>query len=247
MGIYGCFSAYYDILTDDVDYKGRTDYLYGLFDRFGKKPSLLLDLACGTGGFSLEFAKKGVSVIGVDPSEDMLAVARNKAVLENTDILFLCQAGQDLDLYGTVDSAICCLDSINHVTDSNELQRLFERVALFAEQDSLFIFDVNTEYKHEKILADNIFVRETDTLFSVWQNFYDPDSKITDICLDFFEKTDSGYKRLSEDFSERVYSDRQLCEMLSSAGFKTEAVFGDMTTQPPAPDSQRNIYVVRRV
>ena len=86
---YGVFSEYYDILTDDIDYKGRTDYLYGLFNRFGEVPTLMLDLACGTGSFSLEFSKKGIEVIAVDPSESMLSVAREKAQNEEQDILFL--------------------------------------------------------------------------------------------------------------------------------------------------------------
>ena len=90
MSAYGDFSLVYDSLTEDVDYKGRTEYLYGLFKSFGAEPQLLLDLACGTGSFSLEFANLGVDVIGVDPSEDMLSVAREKAESAGKDILFLC-------------------------------------------------------------------------------------------------------------------------------------------------------------
>ena len=72
MSIYDEFSRYYDYLTGDVDYKKRTKYLLSLFKRFDKKPSLLLDLACGTGGFSVQFSKAGIDVIGVDISEEML-------------------------------------------------------------------------------------------------------------------------------------------------------------------------------
>ncbi len=244
---YGCFSNYYDILTDDVDYKGRADYLYGLFKSFGAVPTLMLDLACGTGNFSLLFAEKGIDVVGVDPSEDMLSVAREKAAKQKENILFLCQAGEELDLYGTVDGAVCCLDSINHITDVDKLKRLFSRVSLFLEKDKLFIFDVNTVYKHEHILADNTFVREDDGLFFVWQNSFDKSSNSTEIYLDFFIEQDGVYVRESEDFCERAYSDAELKCMLAEAGLKVEAVYGDMTTSPPNEDSERNIYVVRKV
>lgn len=247
MSVYGCFSEYYDILTEDVDYKGRADYLYGLFKRFDKAPTLLLDLACGTGGFSLEFAKKGIDVIGVEPSEEMLSVAREKSAKENLDVLYLCQTGQELDLYGTVDGAVCCLDSINHITDENELQALFSRVSLFLEQGRLFIFDVNTEYKHEIILADNTFVRETDDLFLVWQNFYSPQNKTTNICLDFFTESDGVYIRESEDFAERAYSHAEIEKIIKNAGLEIVALYGDMTFEEPKEDSQRNIYIVRKV
>ncbi len=247
MSGYGCFSEYYDILTGDIDYKGRAVYLYGLFKSFGETPTLLLDLACGTGGFSLQFAKMGIEVIGVDPSDEMLSIAREKAANSKSDILFLCQSGQELDLYGTVDGVVCCMDSINHVTDENELKRLFSRVSLFLEKGKLFIFDVNTLFKHEKILADNTFVRESDDMFFVWQNNFNAENRTTDIYLDFFKAQDGVYLRESEDFSERAYADNELKEMLEETGFKIEAVYGDMTELPPAADSQRNIYVARRV
>ena len=72
--MYDAFSRYYDDLTGDVDYKKRTAYLMKLFKKYGKAPKLLLDVACGTGGFSNEFARLGVEVIGTDISEEMLKV-----------------------------------------------------------------------------------------------------------------------------------------------------------------------------
>ena len=76
MESYSQFASVYDRLMSDVDYKARTAYLLKLFKKHGKTPTLLLDLACGTGGFSNEMARRGIEVIGVDMSEEMLAVAR---------------------------------------------------------------------------------------------------------------------------------------------------------------------------
>lgn len=243
---YGSFSEFYDTLTDDVDYKGRADYLYGLFSRFGAVPTLMLDVACGTGSFSNEFAEKGIEVIGADPSDSMLSVAREKALQRGNDILFLCQSAQELELYGTVDGVICCLDSINHITDPNELAAAFSRISLFLEPGKLFIFDVNTEYKHQEVLADETFVIENDSVFCVWQNSYDDNEKLTTVYLDFFKQCGDKYERFSEDFAERAYTDTELRELLSKAGLKVEAVYGDMTTLPPKSDSQRNVYVTRK-
>ncbi len=244
---YGTFSNYYDILTGDVDYKGRADYLYGLFKSFGAVPTLMLDLACGTGNFSLAFADMGIEVIGVDPSDEMLSVARSKACERGKNILFLCQSGQELDLYGTVDGAVCCLDSINHITDTDELKKLFARVSLFLEKGKLFIFDVNTVYKQRCVLADNTFVRETEDMFFVWQNSFDERSNTTEIYLDFFREQDGVYLRESEDFCERAYTDAELKSILNEVGLKVEAVYEDMTQHSPTEESQRNVYVVRKV
>ena len=244
MSVYKDFAFYYDALTLDVNYKERTEYLCALFERYDRMPTLLLDLACGTGNFSVELAAKGVQVIGVEPSSDMLSVAMQK----NTEnIMYLCQSAEDLELYGTVDGAVCCLDSINHITDADTLNKAFERVALFLEKDRLFIFDVNTEYKHREILGNNTFVTEQENIFCVWQNFYDESEKITDINIDIFEEENGSYNRICEDFSERCYSRGELEAMLNSAGLKIEAVFDEMTFDAPKSDSERIVYVVRRV
>ncbi len=96
--MYNDFARYYDILMEDADYEGRTEYILSLFERFDAKPTLLLDLACGTGEFSNRFTNKGISVIGVDISEDMLAIAREKSDQKGNNILYVCQDAAELDL-----------------------------------------------------------------------------------------------------------------------------------------------------
>ena len=247
MDSYSQFAFVYDRLMNDVDYKGRTAYLLKLFKKFGKVPSLLLDVACGTGGFSNQFALKGIEVIGIDMSEEMLLVARENSEELETDVLFLCQKAEEIDLYGTVDGAICCMDSVNHITDIKKLKKAFEKVALFLEEGCLFIFDVNSVYKHEHVLADNTFVIEEEDVFCVWQNEYNKEKLITDISLDFFVDNSNGYDRYSEDFSERAYTEDELEMLLANSGFKIEAVYGDMTEKEPDNECQRLIYVARKV
>lgn len=240
---YNVFSKFYDLLTKDVDYKSRTEYLCKLFERFDRMPTLLLDVGCGTGSFSLEFAKKGIDVIAADPSTDMLNIARKKAQDEGKDILFLNQSGQELDLYGTVDGAVCCLDTINHIVDKRTLQRFLNRVSLFLEPQRLFIFDVNTLYKQQKVLGDNTFVYETDDVYCVWQNYFDKSTKTTDIFLDFFAIENGSYNRYSEEFSERVYTQSDLKDMLKKAGLNVKAIYAENTFKKPTEKTQRIVFV----
>ena len=146
--MYNTFAEFYDELTYDVDYKKRTAYLIKLFKKYDKMPTLLLDVACGTGGFSNEFAKQGVEVIGADMSEEMLTIARQRSMENGLDVLYLCQKAEELDLFGTVDGAVCCLDSLNHITDYKKLCKAFKKISLFLEKDRLFIFDVKIGRAH---------------------------------------------------------------------------------------------------
>lgn len=245
--MYGSFSDFYDPLMRDVDYEKRTEYLCTLFKKFDRMPTLLLDLACGTGEFSNLFAKRNVSVIGVDISYDMLAVACEKSANENCDVMYLCQDAAELDLYGTVDGAICCLDSLNHITDYDEFCKAIERTALFLEKDRLFIFDLNTPYKHREILGDNTFVIDIDDVYCVWQNEYDRRNNAVKINLDFFEASGDCYYRSNENFCERAYTSDEIENALKRANLKIEAVYDDLTEKSPDENSQRVIYVTRKV
>ncbi len=247
MSSYSDFAFVYDSLMQDVDYKSRTEYLLKLFKKYGKKPTLLLDLACGTGGFSNQMALKGIEVIGVDMSEEMLSVARENSYNLGTDVLFLCQKAEELDLYGTIDGAICCMDSLNHITDVKALEKAIGRVSLFLEKDSLFIFDVNTPFKHERVLGNNTFVIEQDGIYCVWQNEYINKNRLTNINLDFFIEQNGVYERYSEEFRERAYTVEELTAILTGYDFEIVGILNDMTEQPLDQVCERAIFVARKI
>ena len=241
--MYSIFADFYDELMYDVDYKKRTAYLMRLFKKYGKVPTLLLDVACGTGGFSNEFAKLGVEVIGTDISEEMLGIARENSADMGQEVLYLCQAAEELDL----DGAVCCLDSLNHITDYKTLCKAFQKISLFLEKDCLFIFDVNTEYKHREILGDNVFVMDREQVYCVWANEYNPKKNTVNVMLDFFVKEGDNYSRFSEEFYERAYTIDELTAALEKAGLEIVGIFDDMTENPLKDDSQRAIYVTKKV
>ncbi len=244
--MYNDFAYSYDALMRDADYKKRAEYLRSLFCKFDRMPTLMLDLACGTGEFCNLFASKGVSVIGVDISYDMLSLAREKTAQQGNDVLYLCQDAIELDLYGTVDGAICCLDSLNHIIDYDAFCKAIERVSLFLEKDRLFIFDVNTVYKHREVLSSNTFVIDADDVYCVWQNEFDGKDNTVSINLDFFTPDGEVYVRTGESFCERAYTEQEIAFALKKAGLKIEAVFDDMSQNAPNAKTERIIYVTRK-
>lgn len=243
---YDNFSRFYDRLTDNVEYEKRADYFCRLLSLCGIKGGILLDLGCGTGSMSVKMAQKGFDVIGVDSSVGMLNAARQKAFESGEQILLLNQKMQSIDLYGTVDCAICVLDGINHLPCVDDVRKTFERVSLFMNKGGAFIFDVNTVYKHREILADNAFVYEFDDLFCVWQNNYNENDNSVDILLDFFEEEDGVYYRSGESFTEQAYDLDLIASLLSETGFELIGVYDDMTTEKAAPDSERAVFSARK-
>ncbi len=246
---YSVFARYYDSLTANIDYKKRADYFHSIIGKFKTtEGSILLDLACGTGSISEEMAKIGYDVIGVDYSDEMLGIALDKKFDSGLNIQYLCQDMRKLDLYGSMDVTICALDSINHLNNIKDVKKVFENVALFSEPDGLFIFDINTLYKHRNILANNTFTYETDKVFCVWENTLIPETDEVKMNLEFFELEENGlYSRSSDSFSEKAYSEDDIESLLKESGFEILGKFGDDTFLPPACDSQRIVYVARCV
>ena len=229
-----------------MDYKKRADYIQSVLSLYGHPWGLTLDLACGTGTLTLELKTRGVDIFGIDGSYDMLSIAMEKAAEQGLDVLFLCQEMERLDLYGTIDTCICTLDSLNHITDQKKLQRAFDRVALFMNSGGYFVFDMNTVYKHREILGNNTFVYDTDQVFCVWQNSL-KENNIVNIELDLFEREDGVYYRQSEHFKERAYEIDEVKRMLAQAGFTVRAVYADMTAEPLKENSDRAVFVAEMV
>jgi hypothetical protein len=165
-----------------------------------------------------------------------------KANENGLNILFLNQEMTELDLYGTINACVCTLDSINHLENFEEVKKAFEKVSLFLEKDGVFIFDVNTLYKHSEILADNIFVYDTEKVYCVWQNEKKGDS--VNISLDFFtENGDGSFNRTGEFFTETAYSLDRIENALKDSGFYVKNIFDGYTDKPVNEKTERAVFV----
>ena len=247
MSGYSVFARYYDELTANIDYKKRGEYFHEIIKKFKQtKENILLDLACGTGSISEVMAKLGYDVVGVDLSDEMLGMAIEKKFDSGLNIQYLCQDMRHFEMYGTIDVTICALDSINHLASLDDVGKVFKNVAFFSEQEGLFIFDVNTAYKHYNILANNTFTYETEDVYCVWENTLVPETGEVKMNLEFFEREENGmYSRSNDSFSEKAYSEEDIERLLAESGFEVLAKYGDDTFEPPTETSQRIVYVAR--
>lgn len=248
MSGYQSFASFYDALMMDADYEGRAD----IFDRAIKRNSkieakTLLDVASGTGNVTFSMHNKGYDITAVDLSEDMLSVAFGKAMeKEITDILFLCQDMTMLDLNDTVDAAICALDGINHLCEDKDVRAAFQRIALFLNKGGVFVFDANTVYKHQCVLANNCFRYDLEEIFCIWQNSLYADN-IVGMEIDIFQKLHGGdYRRYSDYLEERAYEKEFFISVGEEAGLEFIECFDEKTEKEPTDKSERVYYVFRK-
>lgn len=242
MSSYNTFALFYDSLTENVDYKVRSKYISDFFCKYNKTNCTVLDLACGTGSISKYLSEYGYRVVGIDLSEDMLTVADSKNI---KNAQFLKADMTDFVLTETVDCCVCSIDAINHLTVYSDVCKCFDNVYNSLNDDGIFVFDVNTIYKHREILCDNTFVFDEEDFFLSWDNHY-IDHDIIDIYLDFFVFNGKNYDRFSEHFKERAYSIKELTEALTYKNFEILGIYDELTLDSPREDSERIYFVCKR-
>lgn len=241
MESYMDFAYVYDKLIDQ-NYEKWADYIEKIFELKGKKPDLVLDLGCGTGSITNILAKRGYDMIGVDLSPDMLNVARDKAMEENLDVLYLCQDIREFELYGTVDAVICTLDVLNYITDPKDLDKVFALVRNYLNPDGIFIFDINTEYKLKNVLGNNTFVNDENGVFYTWENEYL--ENISNQYLTFFaENKDGLYERFDENHVQRAYSVDEIKEKLLNNKMTFEGEYELFSFEKPRDICEKTVIV----
>lgn len=219
--MYTNFAAFYDALTQNVEYEKRAARLHFLIRKYlqtDTEGTLLTDLACGTGTMSEALARLGYDVIGVDASPAMLSAAMDKKMQSGLPIQYLCQDMRELDMFGTIDVTVCTLDSLNHLLSLADVQRVFDRVSLFAQPGGLFLFDMNTLYKHREILGDRVFLYDMEEVFCAWENRLLSDMATVEMQLTFFEKDKERYFRSEEQITETAYGQSEIEAALRKSG-----------------------------
>ena len=245
MDAYKNLAVSYDRLTNDVPYRAVVDFDNQILEREGLKPRTAVDLACGTGSVALLLAEQGLRVIAVDMSEDMLAVASQKAAGMNNSPVFVCQSLQQLHLPRGVDLAVCALDSLDYITDPADCAEAIKRVYKALNPGGIFIFDVNTPEKLQA-MDGQVFLDEDEDVYCVWRGEFDENTNICSYGMDLFQRSGKHWLRSFEEHQEYAYSQEQLTAYLQAAGFSHIACYADRKFTAPEAGEQRIYFKARK-
>ena len=243
---YESLAASYDRLTSDVPYEAILAFYQQLWAVYGLSPETAVDLACGTGSMSVLLAREGLSVLGVDASEEMLTQAADKAgPLTENPPYFVRQRMEKLRLPAPVDLAVCCLDGVNYVTEPAALRESFVRVCRHLKPGGLFLFDINSEAKLRG-LDGQIFLDEDESVFCLWRADFDEASRLCTYGMDIFQKEGRLWRRSREEHLEYAYRVDELTQWLTDAGFTNVRTYADRKLQAPSPNEQRIFIAAQR-
>ena len=219
MDAYTSFASVYDTFMDNVPYKEWGKRIRERLCAYGVDGGIVLDLGCGTGSMTEILAGYGYDMIGVDNSEEMLEIAAEKRERSGQDILYLLQDMREFELYGTVRAIVSVCDSVNYITDPDELAEVFRLVNNYLDPDGIFLFDFNTEYKYRVELADRTFAEDRGDCSFIWDNYYYEDERINEYALTLFIREKGElYRRYQETHYQGAYTLEEIRGLVRESG-----------------------------
>lgn len=245
MESYTDFAALYDAFMENTPYDDWCKNIVKFLKDDGISDGLVCELGAGTGEMTLRLYDEGYDMIGIDNSEMMLAVAREKSDY-NGDILYLLQDMREFELYGTVRAIVSVCDSVNYITDSQELLTVFKLCNNYLDPSGLLIFDFNTRYKYEKVIGETTIAEVGEDASFIWENYFDSENSLNEYDITFFVEEENGlYRRFTEEHYQRGYTLEEMKKLIEDAGMVFERALDVESLGKVREDSER-VYVIAR-
>lgn len=245
--MYEGFAQVYDHMMEHIPYEEWFVKLKAYLTEHGLAKGRICELGCGTGIMTEMLAAAGYEMIGLDKSVDMLALAREKQEETGSDILYLNQSMERMELDSPVDAFISVCDSMNYLLHEDEISALFQRVKKYLKPGGYFIFDLKTSFCYRNVIGNQTWVEQDDEVSYIWENYFYEDEDINEYMLTIFRKQPNTelYERMEEAHYQRAYSLERLQVLLQEAGLVVVDSFDESMTNPIQENSER-MYIIAK-
>ena len=207
----------YDNLISDYPYQKLKDKLIGFVSGKG------FDVGAGSGILTIEMAKSGLTVIAVEPSEEMIGIAKEKAKREKVNPVFVKAKAEEVE-FTSCNFVVATCDVLNYLPNKKSFESFVKKVYASLKADGKFVFDI----RRMDILKDmngQVYYGDEENLTYLWTNSIKGDK--LNMALTFFEKGENGtYVRYDELHEFLMLQDDYVTKILENAGFTVKA-YGD--------------------
>lgn len=236
MGFYEQISKYYDYI-----FPAGEEQLRFIGSLLGDKPKTVLDVACGSGGYSVELAKQGHKVTAVDLDDEMVRKAETKARGAGVNVNVLkCDM---LELVKTLTGKFACIfcigNSIVHLGKLEDIQRALEQMRDLLDEDGVLVLQT---INYDRIINNNISGLPTIKNGEIGLEFIRQYEYVEEKgIINFNTILNVDNKEVTEKFENSIellpVRSSDLREMLEKAGFKSIKLYGDFAFSPHTEDS----------
>lgn len=213
-------------------------------ESLGVQPVNLLDIACGEGSFAVAMAKLDYRVTGVDQSECMIDLARQRAREAEVKVKFSVADMRSLAFQNEFDLVTCFFDSMNYLLTVRDLQDSIQCAFNALQPGGLYIFDMNTVYglavdwMREKTYIQN----ETDDFVEIHRPSFDFENLIASLQITIFKQSGDLWERIEETHLERGYPIADLRFLLLETGFEIVGMYSSLSKRSDVSTSSPRVW-----
>jgi SAM-dependent methyltransferase len=244
---YQAFAQVYDRLMKDMPYEDWLRFTRAYWERHSFRPVTVVELGCGTGNIAVPLARDGYQVTGIDLSEDMLAAAQAKTAQSGTSARWILQDMREWGLGFPVDAVVSFCDSLNYLTEPEDIRAAFRRTFEGLAPGGRFLFDLHPPATLRRYAADQPFAQQEDEIAYLWTCGWEEERLEIEHLLTVFVRGEDGrYDRIDEWQVQRAYPLERIVEWLLESGFADVECFADFAFAAPRDDAVRWFVGARR-
>jgi len=220
------------------------DYLTDL----GIEPKDVLDVACGEGSFAIVMSKLGFNVTGVDQSQQMIDLAKERAQKENEPINFHTEDMRELPYEDDFDLVTCFFDSLNYMLTISDLQEAFQSAYKALRAGGVYIFDMNTIYglAVDWMREETYIQNEADDFMEIHRQSFDYENQVATMEITVFNQRDELWERFDETHRERGYPIADIQFLLNETGFEIAGMFGSLSKRTEVQTNSPRVWFTAR-
>lgn len=246
--MYDRFAEVYDELMENVPYDDWFTWLEEGLNKYRLFSPQILEVGCGTGTLLRKLIKRGYEVDGVDASAPMLAIATEKMRPLSSQPLLVQQDMRSLHLDKKYDVIIVFCDSLNYLTEEEDVRRAFHSFWHHLKTEGLLFFDVHSLHYVEEVLHGFSFAEDREHMAYLW-NIFPTERKgeaIQELTL-FMKRDSSCYERFFEVHPQRTFPIDTYKKLLSLERFELLGTYADFTWEQPKNQSERLFFVAKKM
>jgi len=236
MGFYDEISKYYDKI-----FPAGEEQLSFIKEAAGEKTAKILDIACGSGTYSVPLAKEGYKVTAVDIEEEMIRKLKDKAAKEKVEVeAYVCSMTELEEKLAEKYQVLFCIgNSLVHLNTLGEIENALGQMYNLAEDDGTVIVQI---MNYDRIIRLGLkglpkIINDEEGLEFIREYEYKPDVNKIDFNTTLIVKDGSDTKTFKNTVELLPLLSGQLTGMVERVGFKRYECYGDFKGSPYKEDS----------
>ena len=218
--MYQGFAAVYDRLMGDIHEDRFGAVLDECVREIGQAPGTVLDLGCGTGRMFPHLLRHARRIIGIEPSEEMLAQAAVRAEMARNRVQLIAGRAESFRIPQKAHACVSFCDVMSYLENEPELVKACQRVYDSLTPDGWFLFDMHTPHKLREAFRERVFFEDQGDIFSLMNTRVDEEARrVTYELTLFIEEEDGRFRREDEIHQQVAFTREEVVHALCAAGF----------------------------